>query len=1128
MQDALHASSVVLSHLPEALAHSLWQAAMVALIVYAALRRIPAGRANLRYGIAVAGLILIVTAVLATWAMVGGSESGTADMPLAADDMGVVASPDPAAIHSDSATPPVPTPPVVVERHTETALAPIVLTCWAVGVAAMMLRLLWLVLGVGALRRHSRPMDDPSVQALLTELKTLVGVSRRVALRVADDVVSPVAMGLIWPAIVLPTSIALGVPQEQLRAILAHELAHIRRLDYLVNFGQLIVEALLYFNPAVWWISRQIRVEREACCDAVAARALGDTLHYADALTCVTRYVHEGYAMAAMQAFGAHTGSETMADRLRRLLLPDHRPRLRLRWYSVLAGTLLSFAALFGLYQSAALAKRFLTDTERIAAMADLAETYQPPLAEESSDRIPISVAVVTYDGAPLPDEKGFVETTVINPRSTSGHGMGRDRGSNRFCCRVGTGDAYVTAVFPGYAPTMLEPFRIDAQDSDIELQLTLEQSFPATVRFVTPDGIAIPYVALSGGYKFCKNSWSGNIRVTSDASGEARVEQREDPLPVMLRAKAEGFQEAEQRDLMLVPGEVLEWVLQPDEPIEGLVVDRSTGTPLGGAEVALVFDTSNAFAAGPEGKTITTADGMGRFALRGLADGRRYFFLVRAPGYGPELAVVTAGQNSDVRVQLAPRYVRGILRGDLNLLARAKNGVTPVIAYGMDMSIPGEGHSHGDSGHEIPVTIVDGEGHFLIEDLRAGELFIQAGPTSVNIPVTEPIENLVIDVATPESRGERTVIVNLPVPEGAPAAEGRLIVQPQDGTGYSERRVPVRAGRAETTVIPPARISLRTVGLNGYIPVPIHGPWEPDDLRSGWRIPPGDDPFVIELPLERAGAIEGQVVLPDGTPAQGAYVYVRMDSPENGLWPDDYFCYTNTNLTCDADGRFAALPIPFNETFLVQANVDFARAEVRVTVHGDEPIASVQMQIPEGVDVPILVVDPSGTPMPDMEVLGLSPGGGHGGLRTGADGIFMLRGADPNTAYFVEAHPTRDYCFTRIRVPFDGSRAVLRLEKGVRVAGVVQRSDTGDRVANVGVTAHAMYETATQVFGEYEVKTVTDAEGRFEFTNLREGQLFSIEANARQWGLFMLNRQFVKCTAGQGEPVVVQLQPGE
>ncbi len=1120
MDAAWMAVTAAFSELPRALGHSLWQGAVIALVVYAILHRVPAGRSNLRYGVPVLGLCVLVLAVIATWSVFGDASSDVSAQ--ASAGAGEISSRLGDSVQASLPPPEATSPPVV---HSTvgggSALGRLVLQCWAVGVALMLLRLSWMMSGVGALRRHSRLNEDVALAALLEEMKALMRVPRRVALRIADDLVTPVAMGLVAPAIVLPVSFLAGVPPQQLRAILAHELAHIRRYDYLVNFFQLMIESLLYFNPAVWWLSRQIRIEREACCDAIAARALGDALDYADALAWVTRYVHDGHLPGAAQAFGAPSHSDRMLDRIRRLLIPEYRPHLRLRWHSVALGGLMSVAVLLGLYQSAAFAKRLLTDEERIAVMSDLTNEYLPGADDPEADKIPFTVIVETYDGAPLP-LNGRVSTLVASPNYHASYGMGRD--GDAFSCRIRSGNAYVDAQFPGYAPYTTAPIRVEPEIGPHRMTITLLPSNPANVRLVNVDGAPVSGVRVTGGYKFRKDGWSGSIHLESDANGELRIEQGETVYPVVLRATAAGFGESEQQDLVLEPGASFEWVLEPDEPIHGVVVSRVTGEPVAGAEIALVFVSTRSFVAGPEGELVTTANDAGEFLLEGLARTRRYYYLVGAEGYGSELVVVDAGARDGVRVGLAPRYVRGVVRGDLALLKRSGDGETPIIEYSMDMHIPGESSSHGDSAHEAAVDVVDGVGQFAIDDLRAGELTIQAGPSDVRVAVNEPVENLEIDVATPNDVDQRTVIVNLPVPAGGPHAEGQLVVWPQD-SDMTERSAPIVNGRAELTVKPPARIMLRTERLNGYIPTPVFGPWEETDIRNGWRITAGDEPFVIEMPLERAGAIHGQVLRGDGSPAAGAYVYVRAESAEAGAWPDDYFCRAPSNITCDADGRFAVLPVPFDTPMLVQANVDFARDEELVELGANNPIVPIALTLPEGVDVPVSIVDPSGRPMPDTEVFVSRPGGGHSGLRAGPDGVFVLKGADPNEAFTVEARPARDYQFTRIEVPFDGSPAIVRLNEGLDAHGVVQRADTGAPVPHVVVIAQSMYQAELGDYQEYEVKATADAEGKFMFTNLREGT-FQARANASGTGLTSEGSSQTPFTAGQSEPVIVQLRP--
>ncbi len=128
-----------------------------------------------------------------------------------------------------------------------------------------------------------------------------MGVLRRVSLRASTLIEAPMAMGWLRPVILVPVGALAGLSTAQIEGLLAHELAHIRRHDYLVNLLQSLAEAVLFYHPAVWWVSRQIRIEREHCCDDLAVAATGgDVLTYARALAelefCREAHAH---AMAA-------------------------------------------------------------------------------------------------------------------------------------------------------------------------------------------------------------------------------------------------------------------------------------------------------------------------------------------------------------------------------------------------------------------------------------------------------------------------------------------------------------------------------------------------------------------------------------------------------------------------------------------------------------------------------------------------------------------------------------------------------------------------------------------------------------------------------------------------------------
>lgn len=201
---------------------------------------------------------------------------------------------------------------------------PIVLLIWSAGVLCLSLHLLrgWLL--VQRIRRiESSPMSaewTSRIHALAARLH----IRRPLRLLESTWVEVPSVIGWIRPVILVPASALAGLSPTQFGAILAHELAHVRRHDYLVNVAQSVVEVLLFYHPAVWFVSRRIRLEREQCCDDLAVELCGDRVAYAAALMSL----EEGRAAGAAFAMGAQGGD--LLQRVRRLIggRPAARPSL--------------------------------------------------------------------------------------------------------------------------------------------------------------------------------------------------------------------------------------------------------------------------------------------------------------------------------------------------------------------------------------------------------------------------------------------------------------------------------------------------------------------------------------------------------------------------------------------------------------------------------------------------------------------------------------------------------------------------------------------------------------------------------------------------------------------------------
>jgi beta-lactamase regulating signal transducer with metallopeptidase domain len=164
------------------------------------------------------------------------------------------------------------------------ALLPWLDALWMLGVLILSVRTVggwWLI---QRLRSTATGPVPPELAASFARLSRRIGVHTRVALRLSTRIVSPLAVGMVRSLILLPASALTTLTPEQLEAVLAHELAHIRRADYLWNILQTMIETLFFFHPAVWWVGANLRQQRELCCDDIALASCADPVTYATAL----------------------------------------------------------------------------------------------------------------------------------------------------------------------------------------------------------------------------------------------------------------------------------------------------------------------------------------------------------------------------------------------------------------------------------------------------------------------------------------------------------------------------------------------------------------------------------------------------------------------------------------------------------------------------------------------------------------------------------------------------------------------------------------------------------------------------------------------------------------------------
>ena len=282
------------------LGHFLWQGLLVAAGLEVLLALLPLRQAAHRYALCVLGLALLALCPLVTFLALDVS-SATVTRGAAAAANHVLAGPfarQPAA--------PVPgadQPAAVAERSSPAAeesgcwgasrpyvvrWSPYCLLVWLGGVLVMSGRLTLSFIGIRVLLGSRRPLSD-DLLALARSLGERLGMVSLPEVSLSERLGEALVVGLWRPVVLLPLAWAMEMPPDALAAVLAHELAHVRRWDLWVSLAQRVVETLLFYHPAVWWLSRRLSLERELCTDELAVAATGQRVAYAETLQWLGR-----------------------------------------------------------------------------------------------------------------------------------------------------------------------------------------------------------------------------------------------------------------------------------------------------------------------------------------------------------------------------------------------------------------------------------------------------------------------------------------------------------------------------------------------------------------------------------------------------------------------------------------------------------------------------------------------------------------------------------------------------------------------------------------------------------------------------------------------------------------------
>lgn len=1118
------------------LVHSLWQQSLVAIGLWIILRYFVVRSADRRYALALGIFALATLLPVVTWAWMSPASDESARSP----ERPLAARPVPAP-QSDGEVGEA--PHAVAERDfspgiaREAATAPggplslpsgsrawiVLLLCWTAGTTLHLVRAVRDLSATTALLR-GQSLHDSELLNHVARARDLLHLRRRFDVLISPADVGPFVFGLWKPTLVLPAALLGGFPPDQVEAILLHELAHLRRYDDVVNLLQRLVEAVFFFNPALLWMSRVLRREREAACDARAVACLGSPFSLAEALFRVAEGLgNRTQSAVAALSFADSEDSGALLDRVRRIVRPNDRPRLRLAWPALVGALLFVGLSCLGLEQAAfwsiALAKDWLSPEQRIAAVEEVLQKSNaaPVDLGVPGRKFQLKGKVRTIDGAPLPDRRSQLYSVS---RRTSGGGSSTSSATlqyegGQFDVSVEPGECWLL-LYPteGYAPAVAGPFRGAGGDMKDGIEIVLQAGSPGAVRVVDGKGKPIAGATVTAHPDWGIGSIVGpSLPEKTDQDGLWKTEHASDS-GYRLTIRAPGFSTFNSTIPRKISGEPQTITLDPSDPIAGIVVDPQ-GNPVRGAKVSILAEKRPAmhYSFGGTGKLAAETGDDGTFRLDEVSLDSTYDLLFDAGEAGHALRSGLPVDGKQLRIELQKKLtLAGQFRGDPDELAAVRKLYFGATSYP-------EGSKEGRNSS----TKIDEEGRFRFDSLFAGKYHLSVGRHMIDGRLEESKLDLIVELNKSEGAG-RDVEVRF--------VEGGMPVRPAGTVGVQmeildDAGQPVWGGpRAIVDGI--VRLRVRPSDTLRLIPEGCLGYWFHE---VNLPVPDGAEPFIAEVPVLPAGAVRVKILSPvkrgKSKPQVGAGIQFSLTT-QNGTR------MVSIHRNSETSDEVVLSPIPIDVPYLVSASQDYRRAFAPVSrLEGDAPVRDVTLALPSAIDAAVHVETASGAALSriSLEVNHSPPSSGRGGnltpggmswmndqLVTDREGRVTLVGLPANEeGYSITAKPMRDWQPGKATIRTDGGVTILTLQPGNILEGKVVDKKTGRGVPDISLSATLVHSSPGKP-ADFNAEAPTDAEGNFRFSNLPDEKVRLLPTPAS----FATAPEVIP---GTKEPVVVEIQ---
>ncbi len=934
--------------------------------------------------------------------------------------------------------------------------------------------------------KRSADTADGSWRALLDQLRTEIGVHRVVTLLQSPHRTMPMTWGALplgRATILIPEDARAWLPDRR-RAVLLHELAHIRRQDCFTQLLTHIGCALHWFNPLVWYAAHRMLIERERACD-------DRVLCHETRASTYAQHLLEIAAGPQTPRFTAQAGiamarRSSIEGRLTDILDPRRNRRAMTRLGIALTVALLAIVvvpiAMLRAQADGEGASQPPSPQERIEQVEKAVEEYAPQQiapSNDPADQVTISGTLRSIDGRPLPP-KGTISYSVETSRS--GSTIFTTWRDGRFETEVGPGMIWIVVSADGFAPKLFGPLEGQPGATLEGIEIFLEGGYPAEVHLVDELGNPVANAPVSLSVNFRGSSMFQTHH--TDDKGVLHIPHAA-KAPYGFSINFPGIQKDLIRDVTLKEGEPYIWKVRRSKPTT-LVFRGTDDQPVADALVRIYAETQGdqTQMSGWGGTEVGRTDADGRITADILAENTTYTLLLEARDGRRQLVPDVRAGDANRLVRLdAPITISGRVTGDLSRLTQHQG--EPAVGY--TLWAKHENSSHGSTTYYASVEIRDGIGYFTIPNLLPVEVSVSTGGVTERIALERSVDDLELHLPElpPVSDQTRAVQIVIKTPPGQPAATGRMrLVIKRAGSSHIE---------SDSRALVDGRVNLELpVGSTiGWDAEQVNGYWFP---QSPWdehaTVKPGEGPQVIKIDAVPAGAIIGRIVDVDGQPVRdrgNVSVYVARQPPlKEGLRVD-----TLHNIK-PIDGRFVVSPLPLGGEYAVGTsqgyNYVFTDPLLLDEAH---PVREVELRRVQGIDATVIVQDADGNPIAGVPVQCKysSPYSSHGvspNPTTDADGrvVFNLNPDAPGKGYTASYFGTRDYIPATVPIRLDGQPTVLRLKRGGVVTGQVVDAETGWPIPGTEVYATPLDRRQNEPYA-IEAEGKTDSAGRFRFSNL-------------------------------------------